>query len=260
MRIAAQLYTVREQTTTADGFRDVLRRCAEIGYQGVQLSAVGCMNGENPEVSAFDAKVMLDDFKLVCCATHRPWRAFSERLDEELEFHRVLECTYTAVGSIGGDFGQEPESYRRFLSEAEPAAARLLEAGVRFGYHNHSHEFMRDPSTGGTCYDILIGAPWLQLEVDTFWIAHAGLSPEQTLGKLTGRIAAVHLKDVQVVPDDGPVMAPVGEGNLNWIEILAACADGGTEWLIVEQDVCRRDPFDCLDSSFQFLLERVPPI
>jgi sugar phosphate isomerase/epimerase len=48
-------------------------------------------------------------------------------------------------------------------------------------------------------------------------------------------------------------MAPVGEGNLDWDGIIAAGEEGGVEWYAIEQDVCRRDPFDCLASSFEFL-------
>jgi sugar phosphate isomerase/epimerase len=56
-----------------------------------------------------------------------------------------------------------------------------------------------------------------------------------------------------MVPDVGGVMAPVGEGNLNWDGILPALDKAGTKWFIVEQDDCRRDPFDCLASSFDYL-------
>jgi sugar phosphate isomerase/epimerase len=255
MKIAAQLYTLRDLTATPEGFHEALRRCSVIGYQGVQLSAVGCMNGDRPAVDAAKAREMLDEFDLACCATHRPWASLAERLDEEIEFHRILGCGYTAVGSIGGDFGQEAESYRRFLKLAEPIASRLMEADVWFGYHNHSHEFARNPATGEPCFELLVEAPWLQLEIDTYWLAHAGLCPGPMMSRLGGRIAAVHLKDMEVVGGEGPVMAPVGEGNLDWDEILEACRAGGTEWLIVEQDICRRDPFDCLDSSFRFLRE-----
>ncbi len=253
MRCAAQLYTLREFTGTSDGFRGVLRRCAEIGYEGVQLSAVGCMSGGLPSVDAALARNWLDEFGLSCCATHRPWPRLVEALDEEVEFHRTLGCGYLATGSIQGDFGDRPDSYRRYLQAAEPIAAKLREQGIRFGYHNHSHEFARDPATGRVCFESLLDAPWLQLELDTYWVAHAGACPSSLMRRAQGRIAAVHLKDMEVVLGEGPVMAPVGEGNLDWPDILDACREGGTEWLIVEQDVCRRDPYDCLASSLRHL-------
>lgn len=253
MKVAAQFYTLRNYTLSREGFRDALKRCAEIGYDGVQLSAVGCMNGERPEVDATAARAMLDGFGLTCCATHRPWSRLLNNTGEEIEFHRTLGCDYLAIGSIQGDFGETVDAYRSFLKAAEPVAAIFAEHEIRFGYHNHSHEFARDPATGRSCYDLLLDAPWLQLEIDTYWVAHAGVCPETLLRKASGRIAQVHLKDMEVVAKEGPVMAPVGEGNLDWTAILAACREGGTEWLIVEQDECRRDPFDCLASSHRFL-------
>jgi sugar phosphate isomerase/epimerase len=66
-------------------------------------------------------------------------------------------------------------------------------------------------------------------------------------------VPVIHVKDKEVVPGDGPVMAAVGEGNLDWAGILPACAQAGVEVYAVEQDICRRDPFDCLRSSYEFL-------
>jgi len=97
-KLAAQLYTLREYTKTAESFQTVLQVCHEIGYAGVQLSAVGCMNGDEPEVSAEQAKEMLENSGLVCCATHRPWKRLVENTDEEIEFHKILGCDFTAIG------------------------------------------------------------------------------------------------------------------------------------------------------------------
>jgi len=48
-------------------------------------------------------------------------------------------------------------------------------------------------------------------------------------------------------------MAEVGEGNLDWPDILAAAREAGTEWYIVEQDTCQRDPFESLAISLRNL-------
>ena len=95
------------------------------------------------------------------------------------------------------------------------------------------------------------------LEVDTYWVANAGVDPARLLDRCAGRIPVIHVKDMEVAPVDGPVMAPVGEGNLDWNSILSSAKAGGTEWLLVEQDTCRRDPFLCLRSSYEFLTDRV---
>jgi sugar phosphate isomerase/epimerase len=259
MVLAVQFYTLRDFTKTGDEFRRALDRVREIGYRHVQLSAVGCMSGDSPEVDAHVARRWLDERDLVCCATHRSWKSLEQDTFFEIEFHQALGCTYTAVGSISGDFGVQPESYARFVVASAPVIDRLAHAGIQFGFHNHAVEFAPNRETGKRCYDLLIdeGGPGLQLEVDTYWVVHAGLDPAALLRSVPGRIAAVHLKDKAVDVGRGPVMAPVGEGNLDWDAILAACRDGGTRWLIVEQDDCYRDPFDCLASSFRFLSKKL---
>ena len=82
-----------------------------------------------------------------------------------------------------------------------------------------------------------------------------GMSEEmhnRVLERCHGRVPVIHLKDKEVVAE-GPVMAPIGEGNMDWAHIVPACEAAGVRWYCVEQDTCRRDPFDCLQSSFAYL-------
>lgn len=248
MKPAAQMYTLRDSTKTPEDLDATLGRVAAMGYPAVQLSAIGAWDAGL--LDAASLRAMLDRHGLGCCATHRPLKRLLGATEEEIETHRTLGCDYVAVGSIAGDYGMEPDSYRRFLDEFRPVIAAFKAAGIRFGFHNHALEFRR---RGVDHYDLLLGEPELQLEVDVYWMAVAGLDPAALLRRAAGRIAAVHLKDLEVVGWESPTYAPVGEGNLDWDAILAACREGGTEWAIVEQDVCRRDPFDCLGSSLRFL-------
>ena len=51
--------------------------------------------------------------------------------------------------------------------------------------------------------------------------------------------------------------APVGYGNLDWDNIIAACEEVGVEYALVEQDMCYdENPFDCLRKSYNFLKEK----
>ena len=100
-QLAVQMFTLREHTKTAAEFADSLKRVSDMGYPAVQLSAVGCMNGDSPEVDAATARKMLDDNSLTCIATHRPWSNLVEKLDEEIDFHKTVGCDYIAIGGIG---------------------------------------------------------------------------------------------------------------------------------------------------------------
>src|SRR5579871_4685522 len=236
-KLAVQMYTVRDYTRTAADFAESLRKIRAMGYQAVQLSAVGAMNGETPEVSAAEARKLLDDNGLRCIATHRNWDDLAQRTEAETAFHKALGCDFTAIGGLPGNYGAQGA------------------AGIRFGYHNHAHEFERIGPGRRTLYDIFIeeGGPDFLLEIDVYWAVHAGVNPERLFAQCAGRVPVIHLKDKEVVPKDGPVMAAIGEGNLDWEGILPACERAGVEWYAIEQDVCRRDPFDCLRASYTFL-------
>lgn len=251
-QLAVQMYTLRDLTKTRDGFAECLEIIHGIGYAGVQLSAVGCMNGENPEVSAAEARELLDANGLRCVATHRSWDDLRFKTDQEIAFHQTLGCTYTAIGGAW-QYGKNAEALPNFLIDAKPVVETLRAAGIRFGYHNHSYEFAWDEVRRRNNYEALIDAEWLQLEQDTYWVQYAGASPAACLARVPGRVDVIHVKDMQVGPDDKPRMAPIGEGNLDWDAILAAGRASGVQWYVVEQDEVYRDPFDCLSSSFDYL-------
>lgn len=263
-KLAVQLYTVRDFIATAAGFAESLAKISAIGYPAVQLSAVGAMNGDSPEVSVEQARKMLDDNGLRCIATHRSWADLAGETQREIDFHQALGCDYTAIGGIPGDYGKDSaDGYRRFVADAAPVIARLKAAGLRWGYHNHAYELARTSANGAnhrkgaapnTLYDIFIaeGGPDFLLEMDVYWVEHSGANPERVIERCHGRLPVIHIKDKEM-DGNNPVMAPIGEGNFDWAHLIPALEKAGVEWYCIEQDTCRRDPFDCLKSSFDFL-------
>jgi sugar phosphate isomerase/epimerase len=252
---AVQLYTVRDFLATEHGFAESLEKIGKMGYPAVQLSAVGAMNGEYPAVSAPQARQMLDDNGLRCIATHRSWNDLVHKTESEIEFHKTLGCDFAAIGGVPPPYNSEgADGFRRWAGDAAPVIARLKEAGIRFGYHNHAFEFQTYGPDRQWLYSIFMeeAGPDLLLELDLYWANHAGVNPVRIIEKAPGRLPVVHLKDVEM-DGNNPVMAPVGEGNLDWSVLLPALQAAGTEWVCVEQDTCRRDPFDCLRSSFEYL-------
>ncbi|MFP4166563.1 MAG: sugar phosphate isomerase/epimerase family protein, partial [Opitutales bacterium] len=122
-KLAVQMFTLREHTKTAKELAASLKRVADMGYPAVQMSAIGAMNGDNPEVDAATARKMLDDNGLKCIATHRPWPRLVDHVDEEIEFHKTLGCDYVAI--VGAPCENSYEGYRKWLEETRPVIENL---------------------------------------------------------------------------------------------------------------------------------------
>jgi len=245
-RSAAQLYTLRDFLKTPKDIAKSLAKVKKIGFDAVQCSALG-------PIEKKELRKILDGEGLVCAATHVPWEQVRDNPQQVIEEHAILGCVHTAIGGAPTAV-RNAEGYPRFAKEASAAAKVLKEKGtLSWSYHNHSFELERFGPR--TALDILIAdsdPACVNFELDTYWITHGGGDPAAWIRRVKGRIPLVHFKDMVVRNSDKgteQLMAEVGEGNLNWPEILKACAEAGVQWYIAEQDVCQRDPFDSLAIS-----------
>jgi sugar phosphate isomerase/epimerase len=239
--IAAELYTIREHLGEPNSVAVALRRVREMGYDGVELAGLG------PIQPVHLAELLLET-GLVACSAHVSWERLRTETDATIEDCRAWRCNHVAVPGLPAEY-RSAEGYERFAGEASGVAGKLREAGIRLGYHNHAYELQRYGRESGLEIIYRASDPsLLDGQIDTYWIQYGGGSPAGWIRRLGGRIPTVHLKDMDVL-DGEPVMAELGEGNLDWADVLAACREAGVQWLIVEQDVCRRDPFESLAIS-----------
>ncbi len=247
--LAAQLYTIRQHTQTRADFARSMRKIREIGYRVVQVSAIG-------DISDGDVKQIVDDNGLRICNTHIPFDRLQKDLEAVIAQHQLWGCRHIAIGSMPAAFRESAAGYKRFAALGSHIGERLAAADMTFSYHNHSFEFVKFDGRAGL--EILFDESdprYLQAELDTYWVQHGGADPAAWIERLAGRMPVVHLKDMVMLPGEPgerpqQAMAEVGEGNLNFPEILAACRRAGVEWYAVEQDICQRDPFESLAISF----------
>jgi len=247
-QIACQLYTLREFTKTPADIAKTLSRVKAIGYGAVQLSALG-------PIDARELAKLLQNEGLEVCATHIPIDRLRNDRTAVFDEHQIWKCRYTALGMHTSPLHSTAD-WTSFAREFGSLSTDYDSAGLRLGYHNHSHELARcDNGSGATAMQILLDSlpttAWF--EIDTYWIAHGGGDPVQWIEKVAGRVPCVHFKDMGVSPQREQFMAEVGEGNMNWPGVIAACKSAGVEWYIVEQDICRRDPFESIAISLQNL-------
>lgn len=244
--IAAQLFTLREYLQNPLDIANTLMRVKAMGYNAVQLSAVGPI-----EPSALAE--ILEREALQAVITHTAFDRLVNDLPAVIAEHKLWHCPNVAIGGLPGEY-RNREGYVRFAGLATEIARKLADAGLTFSYHNHAFEFERyDGKTGMELLFDHADPTLFNAEIDTYWVQYGGGDPAAWISRMTNRLIVVHLKDMAIVENE-IVMAEVGEGNLNWPRILAACREAGVRWYAVEQDVCRRDPFDSLAISLRNLL------
>ncbi|MCY3915352.1 MAG: sugar phosphate isomerase/epimerase [Chloroflexi bacterium] len=260
-QIAAQLFTIRDFTKTREDFVASMAKIRDIGYQAVQVSQIG-------DIADADVKRICDDNGLTICNTHVSVDDLLRKPDAVIEQHRQWGARHVAIGGMPLENRESEAGFRRFAEVANGIGERLYEAGLTFSYHNHSFEFLRFGARSGLELIFDETDPcFVQAELDTYWIQHGGADPVAWIERMQDRMPVIHLKDMVMLPppSESPpnklrgdlrphqAMAEVGEGNMNFAGILAACQRVGVEWYAVEQDICQRDPFESLAISYRNL-------
>ncbi len=244
--IALQLYTIRDRLQDPVRIPGVLDRVREIGYTAVEVA------GLPPDaVARFGDE--LRRAGLVACAAHVGIDRLTRDLEGAVAECRDWGCQYVVVPSMPEAFRTQ-EGWPRFAALMGLIAAKLGHAGFELAYHNHAFELERFEER--TRLDQIVDGGPFQTEPDTYWLQYGGVNPAAWIRRHAGRVPLVHLKDFAVERGE-PVDAEVGEGNLDWEDILSACREAGTRWLIVEQDAPRRDPLESVAVSFQNLTRLV---
>ena len=250
LQIGAQMYSVRDHCTNVEDMRKAMKELKAMGYNTCQLS------GHNPEITPEQLRALLDETGLTCSATHYSFDDMEADPDKFIAIHKLLGCEYPGTGGLPQKY-RNPEGYLEFARRATALADRFADHGLHFIYHNHAFEFHRYPEIGKTGLEML----WencgknVQFELDVFWVQMGGGNPIDWIKKVAGRMDVVHFKEMNGTVESRNVMAPIGQGNLNWPAIIKACDEIGVRYALIEQDnAVETDSLACMKASHDYLV------
>lgn len=245
MQLGAQTYTIRTYTQSERDLARALKKVRAIGYQTIQLSAVG-------PIAPKRIKELCDDNGLAVVLTHTPEPRFLNDLSAVIDEHLMYGCKYVGLGGMNEKYRSQ-EGLDDFEEDFAPVMQQLKAAGLKFMYHNHAFEFVKF-ADGRPMMEHLLGrfSPDLMgVTADTYWLQVGGVDVVQWLKAHREWLPCVHLKDLAMAGNE-PRMSPVLEGNMNFEGILAELKQNGvTEHILVEQDTCYESPFVCLEKSYR---------
>lgn len=231
-RISIQLYTLRAAMTTPAGADLVLARLAQYGYEKVELAG---LYGR----TAAAMRDRLDDLDIRASSSHDGISADSAALRTKLENAVILGQRYVNVPYLNSTSLSDWQLWADQMN-AEAAVARRY--GLRYGYHNHAHEFTIDLGGGLTPWEVLtsrLDKRLVHLEVDLYWAYTAGVNtgaadPNRfaidVVREAPQTVRQFHVKDRDAATGD---MCDLGTGVLDFPRIFRSHE---VEEYIVEND------------------------
>jgi sugar phosphate isomerase/epimerase len=238
MQVGLQLYTVRDQT--AQDFKGTIRKVAQLGYQGVEFAGYG-------DLSAEELRGLLQETGLKVAGSHVGYHLLQADSAREIEYCRQIGCPYLIVPYMSREDLNDTERLLAFAKQMNEYGKRCHEAGITLAYHNHNHEF--EKLNGSYLLDILAentDPELVKLELDTYWVAFAGVDPKAYLQQHTGRVPLVHLKDMTAER----TFAEVGDGTLDILGYYTTAKEVGAAWYIVENDAPTIPSLESAERSF----------
>ena len=216
--MAVQLYSARTLIGTPELFAKnhayVLSRLAEMGFTGAEPAGYDDGKFYGMEPAAFRA--VMDKAGLPAISSHTsrtlsPAELAGGDFSAALAWWDACIDAHKAAGipRIVMSWSQpltDEGQLRTMAAYLDAVGRKCREAGVRFGYHSHSHEFK--PVAGTTMEDYFIAhtAPEnVFFQMDVYWAVMAGVSPVSYLKKYPGRFELLHIKDQYEIGQSGMV-------------------------------------------------------
>ncbi|WP_404320851.1 sugar phosphate isomerase/epimerase family protein [Arthrobacter luteolus] len=246
-QISIQMYTLRS-IMNGDEIDKNFARLARYGYNRVELAG---LYGR----TAKEMKRTLDRLGIRASSSHEGISATPADLQTKVSNARTLGQTYMVVPYLAST---KADDWYRWADQMNAEAAVVRRAGIKYGYHNHAHEFTTDLGGGLTPWDIFtsrLDPKLIHLEVDLYWAVTGGVGvgaadPVQfaidTIREAPQETLQYHVKDREASGD----FADLGTGTIDFPRIFRAHQP---KEYIVENDQPDVTPLQTAEVGYRYL-------
>lgn len=244
--VGLQLYSVRD--FLPKDYAGTLKQLGAMGYQEVE--AAGFFNHAAAEV-----KQAMADAGLHCVSAHYALADLKPHLGEIIQYAQTLGLSYIICSApmmrdpsrakgLSWNATMEAVTLDDWKWNAEQfndIGAKVKDAGIQFGYHNHFVEFHRKEG-GVRPYDVILKSTdprLVTMEMDVGWVVIGGAKPEDYFARYPSRFTQLHVKEFKLAgwkPGDEPVSTEMNQGSLDYTSIFAAAKKTSVRHIYVEQE------------------------
>ncbi len=237
-------------TLMEEDHRRTMTMLAEMGYKYLEF---GSTYGEDPA----DLKAFMDGIGLSPLAGGTSMPDFQgDGLQQVIEACLEMDKKYLICYWPWMDGGEDPtkDKIKFAVDEFHRIGESCNEAGLRFAFHNHDHEF--GTLDDQVIYDYILehtDDALVTMELDLYWAHKGGGDVRDYFEKYPGRFEILHVKDSYDLPDRES-FACVGSGIIDFQDIFSYREQGGFKHLVVEHDHPGADnEEECARSSIEYL-------
>lgn len=259
--IAVQLYSVKDRIGSfvkSDYDKDytsTFNELVQMGYTAVEATGYGDGKFYNRTPEDFKKDVEAAGLRLLSSHCAKLLKKeelasgdFSVSLkwwDECIAAHKAAGILYIVTPWIGKPkTAKELEIYTNYLNEI---GKKCKANGIKYGYHNHSHEFSK--IEGKMMMDYLIentDPEHVFFEMDVYWVVMSKNSPVDYFNKYPGRFSLLHIRDHREIGQSGMV---------GFDAILRNAERAGVKHIIVELEQVTNTMEEALKISVDYLLD-----
>lgn len=241
MKLSVQLYTLRDQLQ--GDFFGTLEKVKAMGIHHVEFAGFG---DNTPE----KVKAELDRIGLKAHSGHFMINFAEDNTSELVATAKTLGLSQITQPWLGEEHYKD--GWANTAKKFEPYAQKIVEAGLKFAYHNHAFEFSTEENGkfGLENFYAASDPGVISAQLDVFWVAKGGDDPVRFIELVKGRANTIHLKDGKL---EGNVFMPAGQGEIDLKAVVAAAKAAGIEYGIIELDQSPKDPLLCVQESADYL-------
>ncbi len=250
--IALQMYSLRDDLKK--DVKGTIEKMGKMGY--TELEAASFDNGKfyGMEPEAFKALIEANGMKLISShagpnytGDQASWDAAMTWWDTAIDAHKKAGCLFIIKPSMGEYPYKNLESIKKTCEYFNAIGDKCNAKGIRFGYHNHNHEFTKISDGDELVYDFMLkntDPKKVTFEMDVYWVTKGGQKPVEYFNKYPKRFELLHIKDEKEVG---------ASGEIDFKAIYENMAKAGTKFAIVEVEQYNFEPLVSVQKSIDFL-------
>ncbi|QCW51246.1 sugar phosphate isomerase/epimerase [Nocardioides dongxiaopingii] len=232
-RISIQLYTLRAAMTDPASVELALTRLSQYAYPRVERAGLY-------HYTAAQMKQRLDQLGIWASSSHDGISDSTAARNKKFDDANTLGQRYIVVPYLNSDKLSDWQAWAEQMNIEAYAAKRR---GLKYGYHNHAHEFTIDLGGGKTPWDVLtqeLDPRLVHLEADLYWVYTGGVNRGEAnpikfvndvIRKAPQTVRQFHVKDRSAAA--GGDMCDLGTGVIDFPAIFRK---HDAEEYIVEND------------------------